>query len=136
MGKRGTPRKRGTPMKLCVSREGERMRGRWVWSACLYQVLRAHDVGLDAFKGVVLGCGHLLERGRVDDDFDLLQGAAQAVRVPDIADEVAHGPVIRGGKFLGHFILLALVAGKHDQAPDVRVVMCRVRNATYEFYPQ
>ena len=53
----------------------------------LSDVLGAEDVRLDRLERVVLADRHLLERGRVDDDVDALDGAAKPVAVADVADE-------------------------------------------------
>ena len=59
-------------------------------------VLRAEDVGLDGLERVVLGGRHLLERGRVDDDVDAVEGAVQALAIAHVAEEVAQALVALG----------------------------------------
>jgi hypothetical protein len=72
---------------------------------------------MDRLKGVVLGGGHLLEGGGVDDDIDAVEGLVQAFGVADVAEEVAHAAMGLDGKALGHLELLELVAREDDQPP-------------------
>lgn len=72
------------------------------------------DVGADAFGGVVLGRGHMLERGGMNHIVDTAHGLAHALGITDIAQEIAHA---RRVETLLHLILFQLVAGEHHDAP-------------------
>ncbi len=78
-------------------------------------VLATKDVGLDGFKGVVLGGGHLLERRGVDDDVDPAEGFFEAFSVANIPDEVPQAGVLGGRIDLGHLKLLEFVPREDDQ---------------------
>jgi len=87
----------------------------------LDHVLGPDDVGLDAFEGVVFGRRDLFQGGGVDDDVDALDGPAEPVEIPDVADEVAQLAELFRRELLGHLVLLEFVAGKDHQAFYFRV---------------
>ena len=79
-------------------------------------VLGAVDVGVQALERVVFGGGHMLHRGRVHDAVDFAHRHLEAVRVANVADEVADRRIVMQVEALLHFVLLELVARVHDHA--------------------
>jgi len=78
-------------------------------------VLGAHDVGLDAFEGVVFGDGDVLQGGGVDHVIHVAHGHLQPCGVAHVADEEAQvGPALHR-ELLRHLVLLQLVSGEDDQ---------------------
>ncbi len=86
------------------------------------EVLRAKDVGLDAFERVVFGGRHLLECCGVDGDVDAFKRAGDTVRIADIADEIADLGELFDRELLRHFKLLELVAGENHQSLDTGIL--------------
>jgi hypothetical protein len=84
-------------------------------------VLCASDVGLDELLRVVLARGDLLQRRRVHDRVDALEGASDPRTIADVAEEEAQGPttVLDDVVLTRHLGLLQLVTGEDDEPLQV-----------------
>ena len=97
--------------------------------ARLDQVLGTEYVGLDAFKRIVLGGRHLLQRRGVDHNVDPLQCPTNPVSIAHVANEVTQLRIFLGRENLRHLELLKLVSREDDQTFDVGKL---VEDSTYE----
>jgi len=75
------------------------------------------DVRLDGLERVVLARVHVLHRGRVEDRVDAVDGAAEAVQIPGVADEVPQARVV--GQAVTQLELLVLIAAVDADAAGV-----------------
>ncbi len=79
----------------------------------LDHVLRAADIGLQAFERVVFGHRHMLQRRGVHDIIDAVESLAQARPIAHVADEIAHAALVED---LRHLELLQFVTRIDDHA--------------------